>query len=1249
VLITLLLLAELPAVAPGVDDVRFREFGIAQGLSQATVRAMVQDHQGFIWLGTQDGLNRFDGHQIRVYRHDPVNPHSLSDNNIVSLARDPLDGLWIATQSGGLNHYQPDRDRFIRYRHDANDPNSLASNVIARVMVAPDHTVWVQSETGQLQWLDQESGQFHSPEISTELASGELKLLTIMTAGDLILGHQGRLWQWQPQSGELAELIIPDTASQSFNMAVEGTGSLWVGSETGGVYQFSDQGQFLRHWRRQPASGQHGLIDDQVRSLKIDGGGMVWVGTLAGLSRIDPALDQVRHWHHDPGDPLSLSGARIVSLLEDDSGLIWAGTWTGGASVYDPQTSAFVLVRNRPDQPLSLPGNAVPGVLENPDGTLWIAVLDVGGLVLFDPDRGVLERHEHDPDQPNGLPHRMVGSLLHDGDGLLVGTLGGGLVRLDPASGQFERLVEDPGQDVSRSTSVERLQRDREGTLWVSTIGQGLYRRCAGCAGFEQFYPDPDDSESIAGNEVNGVLETSDGQFWVALRRNGLNRMDRSSGRFERFTVGSHARGLRHNSVTGMLEASDGTLWLGTQGGGVHRLDDNGEQPAFTTIGRAEGLDADAIGEIAEDARGRIWVSTTSGLSRIDPGTLKVENFPFIDGHSGAGFFIGSIDRQPPSHAWFGGVRGLVRVDFEKVDFLIARPQAVLTELLLFNQPQRPGFSAILPRSLIALDRLELNHDQTLVTIEFAAPGTLRYARNLRYSFRLLGLDQEWIETSPERAFATFTSLSPGDYQFEVRASIGPDEWGPVTELPVRVLPPAWLSAQAILLYVLVLALLTTAVAWRVHLGLSRRRQARKEIAASRQRLRMALWGSRDELWEANMADNTLVRENRMDRLSDDDDTAFMTLDEFWSSVHPQDVDMVKQSFLDHVRGKTDYLEAEFRGRGSATGPWRWMLSRGRITERDASGKALLMSGTTRDISRLKHTEEQLLRLNEELESRVSQRTEELESSNQTLQEALTELQHAQRYLVQTEKLAALGGLVAGIAHEINTPLGVGVTAASHLEGETRRFRSLLESDSEVEPTKLVRFAATAEQSCQLILRNLRRADQLVKSFKQVAVDQSSEQRRTFELKSYIDEILTSLHPEIKRTRHEVINQATEGLVFDSYPGALYQILVNLVMNSLTHAFEEDQAGRISIETQAGKDSVVLIYTDNGRGMAEDVAAQMFNPFFTTRRGQGGSGLGLHIVYNLVTQVLRGDIIASTASGQGIRFEITLPRKVSDT
>ncbi len=286
--------------------------------------------------------------------------------------------------------------------------------------------------------------------------------------------------------------------------------------------------------------------------------------------------------------------------------------------------------------------------------------------------------------------------------------------------------------------------------------------------------------------------------------------------------------------------------------------------------------------------------------------------------------------------------------------------------------------------------------------------------------------------------------------------------------------------------------------------------------------------------------------------------------------------------------------------------------------------------------------EEQLLHLNEELEDRVEQRTEQLAGANQELQKILEDLQQTQRQLVLSEKLAALGELVAGIAHEINTPVGVALSAGSALAEKTHALVELF-SQGEMKRSELTRYLEDAREGTEMIFANLNRASELIRSFKMVAVDQVSGTRRTFNVREYIDEILLSLRPKLKKTAHRIEVLCDEHLVIDSYPGAFSQILTNFIINSLIHAFDADQAGLIRIEVTKTDALLELRYNDNGKGMAPDIRDRIFEPFFTTARSQGSTGLGLHIVFNIVTRTLGGTITCESTPGQGTRFHVVMP------
>jgi signal transduction histidine kinase len=277
-----------------------------------------------------------------------------------------------------------------------------------------------------------------------------------------------------------------------------------------------------------------------------------------------------------------------------------------------------------------------------------------------------------------------------------------------------------------------------------------------------------------------------------------------------------------------------------------------------------------------------------------------------------------------------------------------------------------------------------------------------------------------------------------------------------------------------------------------------------------------------------------------------------------------------------------------------------------------------------------------------EARDQLQVQVQEKSRANAELQQALERLRQAQAQLVQSEKLASLGGLVAGVAHEINTPVGVGVTAASTLQAKAAQLQALYEAGT-MGRSHLDRFISVAAEATRIILANLARAAELINSFKQVAVDQSSGERRRFELKGYLEEVLLSLGPQLRKGGHAVSIDCPEELLVDSYPGALAQIITNLFSNSLMHAYAPGQRGNIKLQVSQAGTGIELIYRDDGRGIAPEHLSRVFDPFFTTRRGSGGSGLGMHIVYNLVTQMLGGSITLDSAPGHGVTVTVRFP------
>ena len=418
------------------------------------------------------------------------------------------------------------------------------------------------------------------------------------------------------------------------------------------------------------------------------------------------------------------------------------------------------------------------------------------------------------------------------------------------------------------------------------------------------------------------------------------------------------------------------------------------------------------------------------------------------------------------------------------------------------------------------------------------------------------------------------------------------------------------------------------------------------ELKQGEERLRTVLWGSGAELWDVDFIAGTIHRSHMIPDLKVNALGETIRIADLDGAVAPEHRIAIRDGMIAQLKGLSEKYEVWFRLE-TEDGGWRWMYSHGKVNERASDGRALRMAGTMHDVSAMKAIEDELRVLNEQLEQRVAERTSELSRANDELSQTIHRLDETRAQLVESEKMASLGSLVAGVSHEINTPLGVGITGASQLLEELDAMEREL-ADGRVDPRLLGERAALMRECGDLVQRSLLRADKLVRSFKQVAVKQSPEPPRHFVLAELIDGTLLPFASQLAHGNHVLAIDCPAAIELVTYPGAVQQVPIALLANSLEHGTTPGKPLAIAIGTSDASEDVTLDYHDDGAGMSRDTRLRIFDPFFTTRRGHGSLGLGMHIVYNLVTQRLSGRIRCESEPGEGTRFTIRIPKRAPD-
>jgi diguanylate cyclase (GGDEF)-like protein len=775
-----LMLVAGAASASRAGLVSFRRIAIPDEVPAHLTTALAQDRQGFLWIGTQAGLVRFDGSRFEVFRSNPDDPATLGGSYVRSLLAARDGRLWVGTFSGGLSVYDPARESFVRYRNDPQDPGSLSHDRVEALAEDSSGRIWAATNEG-VDRLDPRSGRIdhfrHDPADPRSLADNRTRALLVDRNGRLWVGGRDGLQVWRGDARGF-ERVAPELAGEYVvKLFEDGQGRIWIGTSEHGAAVLDPRAGRLQRLLPRPDT-QDGLSHFWVYGFAQVAPDEIWIATFGGgVDVIDPtsstALRVVDRLRHDPALESTPGGDRIGAILRDRSGVIWVGTWGQGITRHDPATRAFRMLRYSPARPDGLSHPEAVRALQTRDGTIWVGT-NGNGVDLFDRDLRRIGGFRPDPLNSGALSAGAVTCLAEGPDGSLwVATLNGDLHRKRPGASRFERL--SPTQGLPGG-AIRALTFGPGGELWIGAA-EGLARLDPATSKIKVFRHQPEDPSTLSGASVESIAFGSDGTLWVGTD-SGLNAFDPKRGTAVRILSQPGRRdSLPNNWVPDLMVAADGRLWVGTQGGACILTAWDGRTARFERVADRLGRPPAPVESLIQDSQAWIWIGPRL---RVDPGTWRWQELGPADGSELHNFYFASRARTTDGALLFGSPEGLQVVRPDRISAWTYAPPVVATALRI-DGAGRPGAARLDRLSLAALER---GFRLDFAALDFTAP------EKIAYRYRLEGYDARWIPTDAARASLTYTNLAPGSYTLRVQGTNRVGRWSEhELRLPVTVLP----------------------------------------------------------------------------------------------------------------------------------------------------------------------------------------------------------------------------------------------------------------------------------------------------------------------------------------------------------------------------------------------------------------------------------------------------------------------------
>jgi PAS domain S-box-containing protein len=1266
-----LLLAVGLTVSAQEKLLRFDHLGTHDGLSQSNVLCILQDSRGFMWFGTRDGLNKYDGYKFTVYKNDPRDPLSLSNNFINSIIEAADGNLWIATLGGGLSMFDRDKKRFVNYRHDAKNQHSISSDLVTSVFQDSYGFIWAGTEKG-LNIFDPNKRQFlrymHRANDDSGPGHDQVKCVFEDSDRDLWIGTgNGGLDLFNRGTKRFKNFRYNKENSQSISsndiktVFEDSKGRLWIGTNNSGLDLFNKKTGEFTHFKHDQ-NNSNSVAANSIFSINEDDENNLWIGTEnGGLSILNAEKKQFYTYQNDVVDNSSLSCNSIYKIYKDRKGDLWLGTFNRGIDVVRADAGKFthykhVLNKN------SLSNNNVLCIYEDSKNNIWIGT-DGGGLNLFDPKTGRFTVFDHKKNDKNSICGHYVLSVCEDSKGnIWVGTWADGITVFDPAKKIFRHYKNDPKDPSSLSNNNGwKIFEDKAKNIWIGTFGGGLNLFDPDKNTFTSFKFRENDNTSLSNNNVQSIFEDSDGILWVSTDGGGLNQFDRNTKKFKRYLHNDKENSVINNSLATMHEDRNKNLWIGTMAG-LSCLDKKANK--FINYTTANGLPNDIIFGIMEDDTGNIWVSTSKGVSRFDPVARTFKNFDVSDGLQSNEFTQKAFCKSSDGTMYFGGNNGFNRFSPADIKDNSFEPHLVFTGFQIFNKEvpiAGNGISSPLEKDITETTEITIPYKSSVISFEFAS---LNYtiSEKKQYEYILEGFDEKWNNIGTRRT-ATYTNLNPGTYTFRVRGLNNDGSWSNrSTALKLIITPPFWMTWWFRSLCALfVLGCFFVFYRLRVRTITRQKIQLEKQVKERTDQIVMqkeVLTRNLEEL--AALKEDLQVEKYYLDSLMNympdaiyfkDKESRFIRVSKYMVRKHVgdhpgatesdllgktdfdlQDKAHAKEAFADEQeiqrtgKPKIDYIEKEIAEDGSD----RWVATT-KLPMLNAHGEVVGTFGISRDVTKIRTLEKQ------QHEAMVDKAVAQgkFEIASEVMHDIGNAISGFRSYLDRMKRLQDNDGLKN--LRNLVTFFNDQKTSLEMAIGETKAAAviQLLEG-----------IVQTQDRSEQQTIESLTSQLNIVANIEDILNIQrkyisgyESKERKPAVLKDIINDSLSMFYAIIANNSITVtLNIAPDIPSIKGDRTKLMQLMINLLKNSIEATEQNKTARNININAYMEHGKLMLQVADNGRGFDPAMADKLFQRGFSTKHN--GTGFGLYDCRTIVES--HEGIIGMSSEGQGKGAIITI-------